>query len=207
MPKQVEKSISVLTDTLGTRGYAFVEVKPEITRNRKTHTIDITFDVQEGPRVYVERIDIVGNVRTLDKVIRREFQLVEGDAFNTEKMQRSQQRIKNLGFFKKVEVTNAPGSAPGQDGGHRRGRGAVDRRAVVGARLFDQRRPARRHHHPRAQLSRPRPGSAHRRGGFVSLAANRSELYRAVFSRTRTSPPASIFSKSRPARPPRSSRG
>jgi outer membrane protein insertion porin family len=110
--EQVEKSISVLTNTLGTRGYAFVEVKPDITRNRTDHTIDITFDVQEGPRVYVERIDIVGNVRTLDKVIRREFQLVEGDAFNTEKMQRSQQRIKSLGFFKKVEVTNAPGSAP-----------------------------------------------------------------------------------------------
>ncbi len=110
--EQVEKSISVLTNTLGDRGYAFVEVKPEITRNQKNHTINITFDVQEGPRVYVERIDIVGNVRTLDKVIRREFQLVEGDAFNTEKMQRSQQRIKNLGFFKKVQVTNAPGSAP-----------------------------------------------------------------------------------------------
>ena len=110
--EEVEKSITALTDALGNRGYAFVEVKPEITRNTKDHTIDITFDVQEGPRVYVERIDIVGNVRTLDKVIRREFQLVEGDAFNTEKMQRSQQRIKNLGFFKKVEVTNTPGSAP-----------------------------------------------------------------------------------------------
>jgi outer membrane protein insertion porin family len=110
--EQVEKSITVLTNTLGNRGYGFVEVKPDITRNRENHTVDITFDVQEGPRVYVERIDVVGNVRTLDKVIRREFQLVEGDAFNTEKMQRSQQRIKNLGFFKKVEVTNAPGSAP-----------------------------------------------------------------------------------------------
>jgi outer membrane protein insertion porin family len=108
----VEKSISVLTDTLGNRGYAFVEVKPDITRNRKDHTIGITFDVREGPRVYVERIDIVGNVRTLDKVIRREFQLVEGDAFNTEKMQHSQQRLKQLDFFKKVEVTNAPGAAP-----------------------------------------------------------------------------------------------
>jgi outer membrane protein insertion porin family len=108
----VEKSISVLTEQLGNRGYAFVEIKPNITRNREDHTVDIIFDVQEGPQVYVERIDIVGNVRTLDKVIRREFQLVEGDAFNTTKMQRSQQRIKNLGFFKKVEVTNAPGSAP-----------------------------------------------------------------------------------------------
>jgi len=108
----VEKSISALTDALGNRGYAFVEVKPNISRNREDHTVDITFDVQEGPQVYVERIDIVGNVRTLDKVVRREFQLVEGDAFNTSKMQRSQQRIKNLGFFKKVEVTNSPGSAP-----------------------------------------------------------------------------------------------
>ncbi|HEY1258422.1 MAG TPA: outer membrane protein assembly factor BamA [Stellaceae bacterium] len=110
--EEVEKSITVLTNTLGNRGYAFVEVKPEIVRNRKDHTLDITFNVQEGPRVYVERIDIVGNVRTLDKVIRREFQLVEGDAFNTTKMERSKERIKNLGFFKKVEVTNAPGSAP-----------------------------------------------------------------------------------------------
>ena len=105
--------ISTLTDALGNRGYAFVEVKPNITRNREDHTVDITFDVQEGPQVYVERIDVVGNVRTLDKVIRREFQLVEGDAFNTSKMQRSQQRLKNLGFFKKVEVTNSPGSAQG----------------------------------------------------------------------------------------------
>jgi outer membrane protein insertion porin family len=108
----VEKSISILTDTLGDRGYAFVQVKPEITRDRKKRIVDVMFDVEEGPRVYVERIDIVGNVRTLDKVIRREMQLVEGDAFNSTKMQRSQQRIKNLDFFKKVQVTNAPGSTP-----------------------------------------------------------------------------------------------
>jgi outer membrane protein insertion porin family len=108
----VEHSISVITDTLGDRGYAFVEVKPEIVRHRDTHTLDVGFHVQEGPRVYVERIDINGNVRTLDKVIRREFRLVEGDAFNATKMQRSKERIKNLGFFKKVEVTQRPGSAP-----------------------------------------------------------------------------------------------
>jgi len=68
--------------------------------------------VREGPQVYVERIDVNGNVRTLDQVIRREFRLVEGDAFNANKMQRSKERIKNLGFFKKIEVTNSPGSAP-----------------------------------------------------------------------------------------------
>ena len=110
--EEVEKSISVLTTELGNRGYAFVDIKPRINRHRSTHTIDITFDVQQGPRVYVERIDIVGNVRTLDKVIRREFQLVEGDAFNVTKMTRSKDRLKNLGFFKTVEVTNKAGSAP-----------------------------------------------------------------------------------------------
>ncbi|HEX5318428.1 MAG TPA: outer membrane protein assembly factor BamA [Stellaceae bacterium] len=108
----VEHSISVITDEVGNRGYAFVEVKPQVNRNRADRTIDITFDVQEGPQVYVERIDITGNVRTLDKVIRREMRLVEGDAFNTDKMKRSKERIKNLGFFKKVEVVNKPGSAP-----------------------------------------------------------------------------------------------
>jgi len=108
----VDRTISALTDALGNRGYAFVEVKPEVTRNRDRHTIDIAFDIGEGPRVYVERIDIIGNVRTLDKVIRREFRLVEGDAFNSQKMERSKERIKNLGFFKKVDVTNKQGSAP-----------------------------------------------------------------------------------------------
>src|SRR5260221_1837156 len=108
----VEHSIAVLTDALGNRGYAFVEVKPEISRNRDERTLDVIFNVREGPQVYVERIDVNGNVRTLDQVIRREFRLVEGDAFNTNKMTRSKERIKNLGFFKKIEVTNSPGSAP-----------------------------------------------------------------------------------------------
>ncbi|HEX3535128.1 MAG TPA: outer membrane protein assembly factor BamA [Stellaceae bacterium] len=108
----VEKSIATLTDALGNRGYAFVEVKPQITRNKDQHTLDVIFDVHEGPQVYVERIDINGNIRTLDRVIRREFRLVEGDAFNTSRMERSKERIKNLGFFKKVEVKNAAGSAP-----------------------------------------------------------------------------------------------
>ena len=108
----VDRSISTLTEVLGNRGYAFVEVKPQINRNRDERTIDVIFNVQEGPQVYVERIDIVGNVRTLDKVIRREMRLVEGDAFNTNKLQRSKDRIKNLGFFKKVETTTAQGSSP-----------------------------------------------------------------------------------------------
>jgi outer membrane protein insertion porin family len=110
--EEVEKTITRLTEALGNRGYAFVDIRPDVNRNRDAKTIDVTFQVQEGPRVYVERIDIVGNVRTLDYVLRREFRLVEGDAFNTSKLRRSEQRIKALGFFKKVDVTNTQGSAP-----------------------------------------------------------------------------------------------
>ncbi len=108
---RVDKTIGALTDALGNRGYAFIDIQPRVKRNVDTHTIDVTFDVKEGPRVFVERIDITGNVRTLDKVIRREFRLVEGDAFNTSRLQRSEQRVKNLGFFKKVDITTNPGSA------------------------------------------------------------------------------------------------
>lgn len=109
---KVEQSITALTDEVGSLGYAFVDVRPRINRDREAKVIDVTYEIQEGPRVYVERINITGNVRTLDKVIRREFRLAEGDAFNTAKMRRSRQRIRNLGFFDKVEVTNVPGDAP-----------------------------------------------------------------------------------------------
>ncbi len=108
----IEKSIDALTNAVGNKGYAFIDVRPLITRNKDARTIDVTYDIAEGPRVYVERIDVNGNVRTLDSVIRREFQLAEGDAFNTSKVKKSEQNLKNLGFFKKVDVTNAQGSAP-----------------------------------------------------------------------------------------------
>jgi len=109
---QVDNSITKLTDALGNRGFAFVDIQPQVARHPENHTVDVTFNIKEGPRVYVERINIAGNVRTLDKVIRREFRLVEGDAFNAAKLRLSQQRIQNLGFFKKVDVTNEPGSTP-----------------------------------------------------------------------------------------------
>ncbi|HKV15234.1 MAG TPA: outer membrane protein assembly factor BamA [Reyranella sp.] len=109
---EVDKTVTALSDAVGSLGYAFVDVRPNIRRNRETHTIDITFNIQEGPRVYVERIDISGNTRTLDKVIRREFRLAEGDAFSTAKVRRSEQRLKNLGFFEKVDVSAVPGSTP-----------------------------------------------------------------------------------------------
>lgn len=108
----VEDVISKLTEVVGTLGFAFVDIRPQVQRDRKTRKIDLTFRVQEGPRVFVERIEIKGNVRTIDPVIRREMPLVEGDAFNTSKIRRARKRIRDLGFFEKVEVTNVPGSAP-----------------------------------------------------------------------------------------------
>ncbi len=105
---EVENTIQALTEAVGNKGYAFIDIKPDLNRNRDTHTIDLTFDIQEGPRVYVDRIDIQGNTRTLDKVIRREFRLVEGDAFNAAKLRRSRERVKDLNFFDKVEVNNGP---------------------------------------------------------------------------------------------------
>ncbi len=110
----VENSIQALTDSIGRRGFAFVDVRPRVERDREALTIDLTYQINEGPRVYVERIDIVGNVRTLDEVIRREFRLVEGDAFNSAKIRRSQQRIRNLGFFETVDIETVPGSGPDQ---------------------------------------------------------------------------------------------
>lgn len=106
----VETSIDNLTETLSNIGYAFVDVRPRTSRNREAAVIDLTYEIQEGPKVFVERIDIHGNVRTIDEVIRREFRLAEGDAFNSAKLRRSRRRIQNLGFFRSVEIDNEPGS-------------------------------------------------------------------------------------------------
>ena len=79
---------------------------------RDTRTIDLGFEIEQGPRVYIEKINIAGNTRTLDKVIRRQFRLQEGDAFNRVLIDRSRTRIRSLGFFKDVDVKNVPGSQP-----------------------------------------------------------------------------------------------
>ena len=110
--EQVEESLVALTEVIGSRGYAFVDVQPRVDRDRETTSVDVTFEIDEGPRVYVERIDIVGNARTLDEVIRREFRLAEGDAFSTALIRRSRQRIRNLGYFSKVDISTSEGSAP-----------------------------------------------------------------------------------------------
>ncbi len=109
---QIEDSITAVTDEIGELGYAFAQVEPVPVKHEAEHTIDLTYAINQGSRVYIERIDIVGNVRTLDEVIRREFRVSEGDAFNTALLRRSRQRIENLGFFENVEINTLPGSSP-----------------------------------------------------------------------------------------------
>ncbi|MEH6715732.1 outer membrane protein assembly factor BamA [Parasphingorhabdus flavimaris] len=111
--KQVEDTVERLSETAGLFGYAFADVRPEFTRNKDTLTMDILFQVAESDRVYVERIDINGNTLTQDKVVRREFRLNEGDAFNSFQVKRSANRIKSLGFFQdELEIEQRQGSAP-----------------------------------------------------------------------------------------------
>ncbi|MGY8992921.1 MAG: outer membrane protein assembly factor BamA, partial [Rhodospirillales bacterium] len=109
----VDSAVNAISDVVGARGFAFVDVYPRVVRNQEEKTINLTFEVGEGPRVFIERIEIVGNVRTLGKVIRREFRLVEGDAFSTTKLERSRQRIQNLNYFESVSVEEEAGSAAG----------------------------------------------------------------------------------------------
>ncbi|WP_242530774.1 outer membrane protein assembly factor BamA [Roseococcus thiosulfatophilus] len=108
----VERTSQALSDAANLRGFPFVEVQPQITRDTEARRANITFALTEGPRVYIERIDISGNTRTQDRVIRREFRLAEGDAFNAAQIRRSRDRIRNLGYFGDITINNAPGSAP-----------------------------------------------------------------------------------------------
>lgn len=108
----VEKSVENATIEVSKSGYAFAQVRPRGDRNPETRTISLVFAVEEGPRVYIERIEIRGNTRTRDWVIRREFDLAEGDAYNRVLVDRAERRLRNLGFFKDVKITNEPGSAP-----------------------------------------------------------------------------------------------
>ena len=108
----VGRTADAMEDDVRTRGYAFVQVTPRIERDPKTRTVSLTFDVTEGPRVFVERMDIAGNTVTRDNVIRREFRIAEGDAYNQELLRRSRQRLQDLNYFSNVAITTSPGSAP-----------------------------------------------------------------------------------------------
>jgi len=111
--KQVEDTVTTLNETAGLFGYAFADIKPNYVRDKDARTMTLTFNVGDAPRVYVERIDIKGNTYTQDKVLRREFRLNEGDAFNSIRVKRSRDRIQSLGFFQEdIEIEQRPGSTP-----------------------------------------------------------------------------------------------
>jgi outer membrane protein insertion porin family len=108
----IEKTVEDLTVEVARRGYPFATVRPRGDRNPQTRTINVSFVVDEGTRAYIERINIHGNIRTRDYVIRREFDIAEGDPYNRALIDRAERRLKNLNFFKSVKITNEPGSAP-----------------------------------------------------------------------------------------------
>jgi len=107
---QVEASVTALANALADRQFAFADVQPRISRDRDAQTVSITYAIEEGRPVFVERIDIVGNLRTVDEVIRRQFLLAEGDAFSASALRRSEQRVRDLGFFERVEVRQSEGT-------------------------------------------------------------------------------------------------
>lgn len=109
---KVDKSIENLTIEAGKSGFAFAQVRPRAERDEENRRISVVYQVEEGPRVYIERIDIVGNVRTLDRVVRREIRLVEGDAYNRILVDRARRRITALDFFRKVNIKEQRGSSP-----------------------------------------------------------------------------------------------
>ena len=105
---KVEKTVSALTEELGKKGFAFVDIEPELTKDMANGEIDITYHISEGQRIFVDRINITGNTRTHDKVIRREFRIDEGDAFNTSKIRDSRRNVENLDYFSKVNIDTVP---------------------------------------------------------------------------------------------------
>jgi outer membrane protein insertion porin family len=107
----LEKSVEEMQIEASRRGFAFAVVRPRGDRNFEAHTVSIVFAIDEGPRTYIERINVRGNTRTRDYVIRREFDLSEGDAYNRALVDRAERRLKNLDFFKSVKITNEPGSS------------------------------------------------------------------------------------------------
>jgi outer membrane protein insertion porin family len=108
----LDKTDEALAVELSKLGYPFAKVVPRTTRDGSAHRIDVAFSIEQGPRTYVERIDIHGNNRTRGYVIRREFDIAEGDAYNKGLIDRAERRLKNLNYFKSIKITNQPGSAP-----------------------------------------------------------------------------------------------
>ena len=110
--QKIDQSIEALTLAVSEQGYAFARVRPRVERDPISRVINITYVIEEGPRVYIERIDVFGNTRTKDHVIRREFRLVEGDAYNRLLVRNARRRLQSLGFFEKVDISREAGAAP-----------------------------------------------------------------------------------------------
>lgn len=110
----LQEGVDAITKRATDLGYAFATVNPQVTPDTKNHTLDIVLNVVNGPRVWIQRIDVTGNTRTEDKVIRRELTVAEGDAYNQSKIDQSTKNLKNLGFFKDEKITTSPGSTPQQ---------------------------------------------------------------------------------------------
>ncbi len=110
--EQIEKTVEDLTVEASRRGYAFASARPRGDRDYAQRLVNVTFVIEEGARAYIERINIRGNTRTRDYVLRREFDLAEGDPYNRALVDRAERRLKNLNYFKSVKITNEPGSAP-----------------------------------------------------------------------------------------------
>ncbi len=113
-PQIVETNISRLERLATQKGINFMRVEPQISRNERDLTLDINFAISKGPRIFVERIDIEGNASTLDRVVRRQFRVVEGDPFNPREIREAAERIRALGFFETADVNAREGSAPDQ---------------------------------------------------------------------------------------------
>ena len=109
---KVDNTVEQMTLEAGKAGFAFARARPKIERDPVNSTLSIVYDLDEGPRVYIERIDIVGNVRTLDEVIRRELNIAEGDAYNRILVDRARRRLTGLDFFEKIDIRQEEGSAP-----------------------------------------------------------------------------------------------
>lgn len=108
---KIDKTSEVLTAELGKLGLPFAQVEPRINRHAQDRLADVTFQIEQGRRTYVERIEIHGNTRTHDDVIRREFDVSEGDAYNRTLIDRAERRLRNLNYFKTVKISTRPGSA------------------------------------------------------------------------------------------------
>jgi outer membrane protein insertion porin family len=109
---KVDKTVENLTLEASRQGFVFAKVEPKVDRNPGEGSLNVTYSISEGPRVYVERIDIIGNVRTLDEVIRRELLIYEGDAFNRTLVERARRRLTALDFFEKIDFREEEGGAP-----------------------------------------------------------------------------------------------